>query len=126
MVNHLAGKADIVYKDRGASLPPPQIANPPIEGMPMKPILIALLAGWGLSAQAGDPASAQGLYQQHCTQCHQGEVMTRPERKVRNLQALQAQVRRCDANLGLKWFDEEINAMSNYLNEAFYHFKAGE
>lgn len=94
----------------------------------MKPTRIALfpILCWVLSAQAGEASTAQGLYQQHCTQCHQGEVMTRPERKVRNFKALQAQVRRCDANLGLKWFDEDLDAVSNYLNDQFYRFKAGE
>ena len=35
---------------------------------------------------------------------------------------LLAQVRRCDANLGTRLFDEDMEQVADYLNQAFYHF----
>jgi hypothetical protein len=35
---------------------------------------------------------------------------------------LSAQVRRCDANLGSKLFDEDMNKIADYLNETYYKF----
>jgi hypothetical protein len=33
-------------------------------------------------------------------------------------------VRLCDANLNLQWMDDDIEAVSKYLNLNFYHFPA--
>jgi len=82
-----------------------------------------LLSGPALAEEA---SSGKVLYDKHCTQCHGSEVMTRPDHRVQNLTELDNQVRRCDANLGLKWFDDDIHAVSQYLNDSFYHLKAGE
>ena len=40
-----------------------------------------------------------------------------------SLASLEAQVRRCEQSLGLKWFDEEITDMAAYLNTHYYKFK---
>ena len=63
------------------------------------------------------------LYQFNCTSCHGAEVYTRTDRKVTSLASLEAQVRRCEQSLGLKWFDEEITGMTGYLNTHYYKFK---
>ena len=44
-------------------------------------------------------------------------------RKVNGLASLEAQVRRCEHNLGLKWFDDDITDMAAYLNTHYYKFK---
>jgi len=72
-----------------------------------------------LAATAGD---AEALHAQHCVGCHGPEVYTRPDRKVTSLPGLERQVQRCESNLGLTWFDEEIAAMTGYLNEQYYKF----
>ena len=51
------------------------------------------------------------------------EVYTREDRKVTSLPSLETQVRRCDAALELRWFDEEVSGVTNLLNDRFYHFK---
>jgi hypothetical protein len=32
------------------------------------------------------------------------------------------QIRNCNTNLGLQWFDEEELNVARYLNERYYHF----
>ena len=62
------------------------------------------------------------LYQFNCTSCHGAEVYTRTDRKVTSPEALERQVRRCESALSLKWFDDDIVAMANYLNTHYYKF----
>lgn len=70
-----------------------------------------------------DAALGQRLFSQsRCLECHGAEVFTSPARKVKNLQQLEQKVRQCDANLSTNWFDDEILAVVNYLNQTYYKF----
>jgi len=71
---------------------------------------------------AADPENGKSLVDAHCYHCHQTEVYTRPDRRISNFDQLEAQVRRCELSLGLKWFDDEIQDTSVYLNKEYYHF----
>ncbi len=84
------------------------------------PALCLLLALPTLTS--ADEEGTAELYQFNCTSCHGAEVYTRTDRKVNSLDALERQVRRCELALGLKWFDEEIASMANYLNTHYYKF----
>ena len=64
----------------------------------------------------------KSIYIQGCSGCHGTEVFTRPDRKVKNLVELRSRVRQCSYAIESKWFDEEINAVTDYLNSAFYKF----
>ena len=57
-----------------------------------------------------------------CQKCHGTEVFIREDRKVKSLKALETQVRMCDSQLSVNWFDEDISDVVAYLNEAFYKF----
>ena len=72
---------------------------------------------------AAEDADGEALYRQYCTSCHDDSMYTRKNRRVNSMDALTSQVGRCDAALGLKWFDDEINAVAAYLNKNYYHFK---
>ncbi len=72
---------------------------------------------------AADDGSAQALHKKHCVACHGTEVYTRETRTVESFPALKTQVRRCEMALELDWTDEKISAVSQYLNNRFYHFK---
>jgi len=72
---------------------------------------------------AAEDNSAQALYDQNCIGCHGTEVYTREERKISSLPSLETQVRRCEAALELRWFDEDISSVTQLLNDRFYHFK---
>lgn len=70
------------------------------------------------------------LHEENCIACHASrygndgtEIYTRPNHRIKNLAALVKQVRRCKDNIGLTWFDDEVNDVTEYLNKTFYQFK---
>ncbi len=74
------------------------------------------------TAFAGEDFQAGTFHQNNCTGCHDSSVYTRKKRRVDSLPHLESQVRMCDANLGKKLFDTEIQSLTNYLNDNYYHF----
>jgi cytochrome c2 len=77
-----------------------------------------------------DVKAGKALVEQNCVSCHASsyggdgsEIYTRAFHKVESSAALVAQVRICNTNLDVKWFEEdELNA-SAYLNQQYYHFE---
>jgi hypothetical protein len=89
---------------------------------------LALFTGLAASAfaaqvSAGDAIDAQALVQEHCTSCHGSEVYTRSDRRVNSFDALQSQVRMCEQNLELTWFDDQVDAVTALLNQQYYNFE---
>jgi cytochrome c553 len=81
----------------------------------------ALLAPVG--AQAADEApDGKALHDARCLACHGTEVYTREDRKINSLSALSGQVSRCTQATGVQWFDDEQEAVIDYLNRRFYQF----
>lgn len=74
------------------------------------------------SAEADASAGAAALVEEHCVSCHGSEVFTRADRRVQSLAGLTSQVRMCEQNLGLQWFDEDVQAVVALLNREYYHF----
>lgn len=62
------------------------------------------------------------LYEENCLGCHKDEVMTRKDRRVKDLAQLDSQVRLCDSNLNLQWMDDDIEAVAKFLNKNYYRF----
>ena len=83
------------------------------------PALLAITLFTGPTVQADE---AKALHEQHCVACHGNEVYTRDDRRVTAMSGLQAQVSRCENNLGLQWFDDQREGVVNYLNSSYYHF----
>ena len=84
---------------------------------------LTLAAGLMLVVNANAQApDAHALYTENCTKCHGTEVYTRADRKVTSKDALDTQVRMCEQNLGLKWFDDEVNSVATLLNKEYYKF----
>ena len=81
-------------------------------------MLLATSSGTIADAQRG-----QQLHDEHCMKCHDTGVYTRENRRITNQETLLKQVRRCELNLGLRWFDKDINDVAEYLNQSFYNFK---
>jgi hypothetical protein len=75
-----------------------------------------------LAIAEDEGADAQALIDQNCVSCHGPEVYTRADRRVHSLPALGKQVQMCEQNLGLRWFDDEINAVTALLNDKYYKF----
>jgi len=94
---------------------------------------LALVALFTVPAHAallmGDAASGKQLHDQYCAACHksmfngdEAAIFTRPDRRVHSIEGLEAQVERCDANLGIKLKKNQIEDLVKYLNEEFYKF----
>ena len=88
--------------------------------------LFILLASASITSNAED---GKKLHDTHCQACHVGMtggdgslLYTRDNRRVTSLEKLENQVRRCESNLELKWFDEDINNVVEFLNANYYHF----
>lgn len=80
---------------------------------------ILLLSAPVVSLAASD---GKAIYNKSCTGCHGTEVFTRADRRVNNLGKLKNRVKQCSYAVEAKWFDEEINAVTDYLNKNFYKF----
>ena len=80
----------------------------------------------GAHAAAVDEASrGELLYTTHCIACHTTHVHWRDQRLAKDWNSLAGQVRRWQGNAGLRWNDEDIAAVTRYLNTLYYHFPAG-
>ena len=84
------------------------------------PILLAMSTG---PLYAADISHGKSLQQENCMGCHDDGMYTRENRRVGSLNGLQKQVKRCELSLGLKWFDEDVTDVTQYLNTSYYHFK---
>ncbi|MEB4590961.1 hypothetical protein VSS37_08235 [Candidatus Thiothrix sp. Deng01] len=73
-------------------------------------------------ATANSELSGQAIHDANCISCHDSGVYTRADHKMQDYAMLSAQVRRCDANLGARLFDEDLDKVTDYLNDTYYHF----
>ena len=82
----------------------------------------------GAFAVAAQPApeSSRGelLYSTHCIGCHTAQMHWRDKRLATDWVSLRMQVFRWQANTGLAWNDNDVVAVSRYLNDLYYHFPA--
>lgn len=86
--------------------------------------VLLFLTGTAHANEQPDPLNGQKLFEaSSCLNCHGSEVFTRNDRKVSDYAGLEAQVRRCDANLSTNWFDDQILDVVEYLNTNFYQFE---
>jgi hypothetical protein len=64
------------------------------------------------------------LHDVHClTSCHNVQLYTRQNRKIKSYNSLETQVQRCVTSLNKQWFEEEVKDVATYLNTEFYKFK---
>lgn len=76
---------------------------------------------------AGDVKLGKQLVEKNCIACHAArfggdgsKIYTREDRIIKTPKGLIQQVRNCNTNLGLKWFDDEELAAAAYLNQTYY------
>jgi hypothetical protein len=104
--------------------------------MPMKKILFLLcsLVSYNVAANdffaKADIKAGQKLIEDNCINCHASsyggdgsEIYTRAFHKVETSKGLVAQVRACNTNLDLKWFEEDEFNAAAYLNKNYYKFE---
>lgn len=81
----------------------------------------------GISLADGDEiadpiAHGEQAHKTHCYKCHSDDIYTRENRIVKSIDALSKQVDRCKDNLGIPWFDEDADAVVQFLNTKYYRF----
>lgn len=70
-----------------------------------------------------DPiAHGEEAHKNHCYKCHTDEVYTRENRFVKSIDALSKQVVRCKEGNNIPWFDEDADAVVQFLNKKYYRF----
>ncbi|MFT5133694.1 MAG: mono/diheme cytochrome c family protein [Gammaproteobacteria bacterium] len=82
---------------------------------------VVLLMTHGMS-HASNIDMGETLHEEHCQRCHQNNIYTKPDRKVKDLAQLKEQVKQCELMNDLLWFEEDIDDVTDYLNAQFYLF----
>lgn len=88
-------------------------------------VILALLLAVPLADVEAAPfeeGRGEMLYQNHCVACHTTQVHWRDQRLAKDWPSLRAQVRRWERNTGLTWSEEDVEAVSQYLNQLYYQF----
>lgn len=75
-----------------------------------------------LPVLAVDIENGQILHNESCISCHNVSQYTRADRIVNSFDELRTRISNCELSAELTWFDEEIDDVTAYLNDAFYHF----
>lgn len=87
------------------------------------PLLAALAMLSAGAAPAADPDRGAALYASRCDRCHDESVHRRdPSRRAGSFEQIRAYVWRWDRQLGTAWTGTDIDAVSQYLNETYYHY----
>jgi hypothetical protein len=101
----------------------------------MKILLAATALLIAISAHAdpfagGDPKIGKQMVEKNCISCHASSfggdgsgIYTREDHRVKTAKGLIQQIRTCNTNLGLKWFEDEELHVASYLNQTYYKFK---
>ena len=61
-------------------------------------------------------------HKNHCFKCHTDDVYTRENRFVKSIDALSKQVVRCKEGNDVPWFDEDAEAVVQFLDKKYYKF----
>jgi len=92
------------------------------------PILLFAACGFAFVSVAAQPTpdSSRGelLYSTHCAGCHTTQVHWRDKKLATDWASLTMQVNRWQGNTGLGWSDDDVTAVTRYLNDRFYRFSA--
>ena len=87
---------------------------------------LLLSSALSVSVNAEDVHPGKAIHDESCLNCHKGnhdeKFYTREGRSVKDLKRLGTMVKMCDANLGTSLFDEDMEDITNYLNDSFYKF----
>ena len=91
-------------------------------------LLGAVLPGGSQAQQPERPVqpSAQdrgrALYETRCIACHERSVHQRESRRATDFASLRAEVARWSGTAGSEWRDEDVDAVTVFLNQRYYRF----
>ena len=69
-----------------------------------------------------DATRGELLYSTHCIACHSTQVHWRDKKLVTNWTSLRTEVGRWQKFAGLGWGDDDVAAVTRYLNALYYHY----
>jgi cytochrome c5 len=75
------------------------------------------------SALTEQLAEGKELNTDNCTKCHDTSVYTKTDRKVQTLEVLTKRVQACNSKTGAGLEEEELKALTLFLNTEYYKFK---
>lgn len=84
---------------------------------------LVLAAGFmmtGAAHASPDIEYGMELHEESCIQCHSG--YTPAESKIKTLASLNTRVQGCATNLNLPWFEEDVAAVTAYINQEYFKF----
>ncbi len=70
-----------------------------------------------------EESSGAALHQKNCAKCHGKDYYPKANSKMDSYQRLHKMVGMCDAQLGTELFPEELQSITDHLNDSFYKFK---
>ncbi len=93
-------------------------------------LLLASIAPFAYSSAQAPPELNRSrgalLYSTHCIACHSTQAHWRDARLATDWDSLTKQVSRWERNAGLNWNEEDVSAVTHYLNSLYYHFSPGK
>ncbi len=72
---------------------------------------------------ANDIANGKTIYDKNCKGCHTTAIHTRPDRIIFSKRALSKRIKFCERMAGAHWSEQQLNDVTEYLNETFYKFE---
>lgn len=84
-------------------------------------VVLTISQAFAESGARTDTTRGAMLYDNHCIQCHTQQVHWREKRMATDWESLIAQVDRWQHASGLEWSKNDIEEVSRYLNDKYYH-----
>jgi mono/diheme cytochrome c family protein len=97
--------------------------------------LVSMVVGLSAPAlaqgSAHDASWGKNLHAESCAGCHSAPhdaafYQSRKGGKIANRDSLRTMVQGCVTHFGMPWFDEEVDAVTLYLDRTHYRFEAGK
>lgn len=83
-------------------------------------------AAVGVDAHAQNIERGRQLYENHCQKCHTVTVHARKNRAALSIDDLREIVNQWQSNQGLRWRDDEIEDVVQFLAKTRYFFQASQ
>ena len=77
----------------------------------------------GKNEKGEEEGSGAALHEANCARCHGADYYPKKDSKMDSYKRLHTMVGMCDAQLGTELFPEELQSITDHLNDSFYKFK---
>ncbi len=85
-------------------------------------VIAASFGGYSEMSRAADAARGKLLYETSCNECHTKSVSGRPNRTAKSVSDIRKRVIPWESYKGYHWSNEEVEDVTQYLNESFYKY----